>query len=370
MITGLGSARSLAEGKHGAFYNTLEEFHKYWERIDIVSPHVSGVHREQILFGNVHVHISPWPLFLHPIYFVWKCIQLCRAHRFNLMTVHDFPPFYNGIAARLIHAWTRVPYILEIMHIPGYPRAASLLELFYRGLTKMLVAWEAGPARAVRTINKTETPSFLIGAGVPGDKIRYIPAFYIDTSVFKPVPEIDKKYDIVYVARLEKNKGIQNLIEAVSLLKKEKSDISLFVVGSGPLRTILGAQIHRLGLEKNIHFAGWLTGPQAVAEAMSSARIFVNPALNEGGPRVALEAMACGLPLVTTRVGVMNDIIHNRQNGLFAGWKAPELADAIKSMLGDVALQEQCSREGIATVTIFEKAAAIEHYAHELQKLI
>src|SRR3989344_5835357 len=115
MLTGLGSATDLASDKKGAFYYTLEEFHKYWDRIDIVAPRVRGIPAgEKIFFGNVYLHVSGLPLFLHPFYFIWKCLQLHKTQKFSLMTVQEFPPFYNGIGARIIHALSDLPYILEI----------------------------------------------------------------------------------------------------------------------------------------------------------------------------------------------------------------------------------------------------------------
>src|SRR3989344_9170381 len=114
MITG---DRALAEGKHGAFYNTLEEFHKYWDRIDIICPKIS---KQQIvnsktnyqlpitnLFGNVYLHPSPWPIWLQPLWILHEGLHVLRITNYKLpitnclMTVHEFPPFYNGIGARL-----------------------------------------------------------------------------------------------------------------------------------------------------------------------------------------------------------------------------------------------------------------------------
>ena len=102
MITGLGSAKDLASGKKGAFYNTLEEFHKYWDRVDIICPRVDEKLKVQSLFGNVYLHISPWPLFFQPLFFIRKILELHKKINFDLMTVHEFPPFYNGIGARLL----------------------------------------------------------------------------------------------------------------------------------------------------------------------------------------------------------------------------------------------------------------------------
>src|SRR3989344_9485774 len=98
MITGLGSAKSLATGQRGAFHNMLEEFSQYWDRVDIICPRVeSRESRVESLFGNVYLHISPWPLVLHPFWFLKKALELHKDQKFDLITLHEFPPFYNVI---------------------------------------------------------------------------------------------------------------------------------------------------------------------------------------------------------------------------------------------------------------------------------
>ncbi len=366
MITGLGSAENLVSGKQGAFYYTLQELHRYWDRIDIIAPRSSNVkEKSEVFFGNVYVHVSPWPLILHPIFFLRKGFQLWKQHRFDLITVQEFPPFYNGIGARILHALTGVPYVLEIMHIPGLPHAASLKEIIYRWLAKVFISFDAQAARAVRVINKNQTRDFLIQAGVPKSKIYYIPAFYIDLNIFKPEP-VEKKYDLVYAARLEKNKGISNLIEAVKILKRDKPDISLLVIGSGPLKSVLERSIRRNGLEGTVAFAGWLETAQDVARTYQSARVFVNPALNEGGPRVVLEAMACGMPIITTPVGLMPDIIRDGENGIISGFSSQELAQAITRVLNEPDMGKRLAEAGSETVKEFERSAAIKNYADAL----
>ena len=80
MITGRGSAIDLASGEKGAFYNTLEEFHKYWERIDIIIPRAGGSPVESPLapFDNVFLHPSPWPLIFQSFWILKKGREIYR----------------------------------------------------------------------------------------------------------------------------------------------------------------------------------------------------------------------------------------------------------------------------------------------------
>jgi len=388
MITG---DRSLAQGKKGAFYNTLEEFHKYWERVDIICPKAQSAkrsprrslrrsagkaqnHNSKLkIFDNVYIHESPWLLIFHPFWILRQGLRIIQDTRYEIqdtiMTVHDYPPFYNGLGAWLLWRKTRIPYVLEIMHIPGHPKTAGFKEIFYKWLMRVFARYSAKRAGAVRVINQKQTPEFLIKSGVPKEKIRYIPAFYIDLETFRPMPEVKKDYDLVFAARLERNKGILNLIEVVKIVKQSKPDIKLLVIGSGSELDRIKLNAKRYTLNANIFFSGWLPTLEDVARAYNSARVFINPSLNEGGPRVVLEAMACGLPVITTRVGLMLDIIKNGDNGLFTDWNPHGIADRILHLLYSENLQKKFSSAGLELVKQFEKKAAIKNYAEKLKNL-
>ena len=317
--------------------------------------------------GNVFIHVSPWPIIFHPFWFLKKGIEIYKEQKFDLMTVQEFPPFYNGIGARLLWHKIKVPYILEIMHIPGYPRAAGFKEKFYRGLMKIFIKFDSTKAKAVRVINKKQTPDFLKKAGISELKLFYIPAFYIDLEVFSK-KNIEKKYDLVFAARLEKNKGIIELLKAIKLLVTNYHlPTKLLIIGSGPLKEELIKFVEKNGLKNNVFFSGWLATSDDVAEAYSSARIFINPSYNEGGPRVALEAMACGLPVITTEVGLMSDIIKDGDNGLFTGWQPKEIAERIILLMDNRELQNKFSVAGMELVRQFEKKAAIKNYTNKLK---
>jgi len=178
--------RSLAAGKQGAFHNTLSELRKHFDRIDVICPRVAVVRYDMSVFGNVFVHPSPWPVMFQSLWILHEGQRIARAHHPAIATVHEYAPFYNGLGARLLAKTTALPYLLEVMHVPGVPLASGIRERLYRWLTRMCIAWDARPALAVRVINEHQTPDFLVAAGVPREKLVHIPAFYIDFEVFKP----------------------------------------------------------------------------------------------------------------------------------------------------------------------------------------
>ena len=74
--------RSLAQGNQGSFYNTIEEFRKYWDRIDIICPKVTKA--DQQMFPNVFIHPSPWPIVFQSLWIFKQGKKLYREHKYLL----------------------------------------------------------------------------------------------------------------------------------------------------------------------------------------------------------------------------------------------------------------------------------------------
>ncbi|OGN01552.1 MAG: hypothetical protein A3I26_00755 [Candidatus Yanofskybacteria bacterium RIFCSPLOWO2_02_FULL_43_10] len=367
MITGLGGAVDLASDKKGAFYYTLEEFQKYWDRIDIVVPRIKNPVKN--FFGNVFIHSSPLPLFFHPLFFIYKILKLNREVKFDLMTVHEFPPFYNGIGAWIVSVFTEISYVLEIHHVPGYPKAGNIKEKIYRWLMGWFVRFDARRAKAVRVVNQKETPDFLIKAGVPREKIIYIPSAYIDLLVFRPM-DLPKKYDLIFVGRLVENKGTNLLIEAVNKLKIKNLSLKTIIVGDGPLKEKIKLQIIKHKLQDHILLYGRAKDSTEIARLLNESKTLVMPSYNEGGPRVIVEALACGVPVLATPVGIVPDLLKNGHGGEIIGWDANDIARKAEGLLNDSGKYQRYSQSGSEMAEQFEKKKAIKNYAEKLQNLI
>ena len=121
-------------------------------------------------------------------------------------------------------------------------------------------------------------------------------------------------------------------------------DVKLMLVGDGPERKKLEALAKKLHLEKNIIWTGTLRG-QAWREAFSCNDIFVTTSKSENMPLTILEAMACGLPMITADDNGLKEIIKDNKNGYLCRVdNAEEVAQKIKNTLEDFGKREQFGR--------------------------
>lgn len=352
--------RSTPQGRKGAFWYTLEELSKHFQRVDVICPRAAGSDLHP--FDNVHVHPSPRGLWYQPWWIARRGRELLAAHRHGVATVHEYPPFYNGLGARWLHFSTGVPYVLEVHHIVGHPRASSLAEWLGWWSSRWCLAMDARGAAAVRVVN-TSVGDQLVRWGVPVAKVHVVPSFYLDRDALVPDPSIPKRYDIALCARLVANKGLEEVLEAVHSL----SGVSLLIIGDGPERSRAERRVTRYDMRGRVTFLGWLPSREDVYRAIQSARVFVMNSRSEGGPRVVLEAMAVGMPVLATCVGVMPDVIAEGRNGFFTDGTPVDLAAKLRHLLQDGELRGRLGIEAQRILDRFERGAAVKIYADFLK---
>jgi glycosyltransferase involved in cell wall biosynthesis len=191
----------------------------------------------------------------------------------------------------------------------------------------------------------------LLAVGFPPERTitHYIG---VDCTFFRPVESRSgKDYTptVLHVARLAEVKGTRYLIEAFADVERCHPTAQLVIIGDGPLRASLSAQAAALGIGQQVHFLG--TQPHAtVREWMQRATVFCLPSCvtgngeQEGFGLSAVEAAACGVPIVVTRCGGLAEtVISDRTGYLVEPKSANDLAGALKTILGDA---ERCAAMG------------------------
>ena len=128
--------------------------------------------------------------------------------------------------------------------------------------------------------------------------------------------KIEKRLPIlISVGRLSRAKGYYYLIESIEKLKQKYPDVVLLILGEGKEKDKLEKQIEQKGLKNNIFLLG---NKDNVCDYLNSADLFVSSSIWEGLPTVILEAMACNLPVVATRVGGVEEIMRNNNSKFLA----------------------------------------------------
>ena len=179
----------------------------------------------------------------------------------------------------------------------------------------------------------------------------------VDLELFRRVPSdlrsglgLDGAEVVLYVGRFAPLKNVALLIEAFALLRRTRPRARLLLVGEGALEGRLRSAATRLGVAADVVFAG-AKSLSALPAYYASADVFALPSSFDNSPNVLLEAMACELPVVATRVGGVPRYVTDGENGLLVEPGQPAaLASALARLLDDAALRARLRGGGLSTV--------------------
>jgi len=176
-------------------------------------------------------------------------------------------------------------------------------------------------ARAV-TVRSRALQKLLASHGVPTNKVHVL---YngVDRAQFTPLPHAEVRRSLkvapttrllLYVGHLRIEKGVADLLDALAMLRNDR--VELLVVGDGPEHQALHGKCRALGLNGRVQWAGRKRAEEIVT-FMSAAALVCLPSHMEGVPNAALEAFACGVPVVATAVGGIPELTTD-QTGMLA----------------------------------------------------
>jgi glycosyltransferase involved in cell wall biosynthesis len=158
---------------------------------------------------------------------------------------------------------------------------------------------------------------------------------YIDCERFERGPPAQQRpYDLVYIGRFEREKGIMKLAHALSHLVERRPDVRVRLIGDGSLREDVEHVLQEGNAIERVKLTGWVDHDE-IPTYLSESRLLVLPSESEGVPKAILEAMACGTVPVATPVGGIPDIIADGDTGiLLSGNDAETVAQALDRTLG------------------------------------
>jgi len=254
--------------------------------------------------------------------------KLKKQQQFNLIDAHFAYP--DGYAATLLGKWFKVPVTVTLR---GTEVPLSKLPARRHYMMKAL-------ENATKVFSVSNSlKDLVIGLGANKEKIEVvgngidIDKFYpMDKNVVRKALDIPQSAKVmVSVGGLVDRKGFHRVIDVIPKLVIKFPDLIFLIVGGdspeGGIRNKLEQQVQQLNLKKHVRFLGALP-TEELKKPLSAADIFVLATENEGWANVFLEAMACGLPVITTDVGGNQEVVNSDKLGVIVPFGDSEALEA------------------------------------------
>ncbi len=255
------------------------------------------------------------------------------THRFDVLDV-DQMPFFPLFSARVVCALRRKTLVATWHEVWGAAYWRRYLGPL--GLAAALVERLAVYAPHLIVSNSLQTTDRLKALRTRAE-VRTVP-LGVDRSAIDsilPASGPSEQSDIIFAGRLLSHKNVDHLIDAVALLAPTRPGLRCIIVGEGPERTKLEAQVQTLRLGTIVTFRNFRPEHADLMSLMKSSKVFVLPSEREGFGLVVPEANACGLPVVTVQHddNAARHLITSGVNGTVTNLNPAALASAIGDLL-------------------------------------
>lgn len=259
--------------------------------------------------------------------------RILRAGRFDVLNTHSrIDTLLAGTAGRLVGT----PLIVRTRHLTNTVHS--------------LFAYTWVPHR-VTTVSDF-VRNYLISRGVPAEKLATVyspialPPLGLTSTLREELGLSDDAVIVCCVAIMRATKGHRNLIEAMRGLMASRPNLHLVLVGSGsPLFEQLQALVAELGLTDRIHLLGYR---RDVPQILAGSDIFALATEMEASGTVFVEAAACGLPVVGTRVGGVSEMLRDGETGrLVPSGDVPALSEALRGLIDDPQMRHDMGQTGL-----------------------
>lgn len=299
----------------------------------------------------------------------WKLSRLYARHQVDLLHAHQYTPFFYALTSRLLHRRQPVLFMEHGRHQPDYPRRKRILA------NRLLL----GRRDRVAAVGEAVRRALISNEGLPEDRIEVV---YngIDTQAFGQ-PDVDRAsvrrelglhedvFALFQVARLDYLKDHGTAVRTLGRLRDRGINARLLLIGTGPEEAVIRAQVDEQQLQEHVHFLGLR---QDVPRLLHAADAFLLTSVSEGIPLTLIEAMAAGLPVVSTNVGGTAEVVLEGETGYLAPARDEvALADALTRLHRDPDLRRQLGVAGQQRArSIFDESRMAERYAQLYQEML
>ncbi len=317
------------------FNNRVYEFDdEYWNTHHIITHQIDFVKKLSDVKDNLRAYRS--------------LKELIRRVRPDMVHCHN--PIAAALTRAAIGRKSRIK-VIYTAHGFHFYRGASPLSIIYRLAERLFAHY----TDVLVTINREDYHQALKFHLKEGGSVVMIPGVGVDLDKFVPktagLPEKeavcdsnDKVYRIVSVGELNTNKNHKTAVRAVALLNNDR--IRYDIYGKGPARQELEALIARLGLYGRVRLCGYCDD---VAAVLRDTDCFVFPSIREGLGMAALEAMACGVPVIALDQRGTRQYMRHGRNGYICDNEPAAIAGAIDRLMklppDELATMCECARD-------------------------
>ena len=335
----------LGGGAANATAYILAEYAKIPElEVSIVTASIDGAYHLEKIGGNITIHRLPIGKNAQNLHFqsqkdllqyafraYFFARKLYRENKFDLS--HSFFTVPCGFVSWLMKKQSSLPYIVSLRgsDVPGYSDRFPVIYALLKPIFRLI--WR----EAAAVISNSEGLKELALKTAPAQRIAIIHNG-IDLEKFKPLENSASREKFIITpgaSRITDRKGLNYLIEAVAKLSPKYPQIHLRIMGEGNALSKLKKLVADLQLENRVEFLGRI--PREITTPYyQEASLFVLPSLNEGMSNAMLEALASGLPLLSTATGGASELIEEGVNGLILRFKdSQDIAEKIQRLIDD-----------------------------------
>lgn len=286
---------------------------------------------------------------------------LCREHSIDILHSHFIVP--SGVIGDLISFFSGTPHVATAVEadildprascLKGYgnPMIRAAIRRVFRNARRSVSISEATKAEARREYGIGATVD-VVYYGIPKPKFSIVSR---ESLGLKP-----GDFLTLFAGRLVPRKGVRHLIEAVA--KINQPDVKAVIIGDGPQRGELAQLARSLHIEDQVLFTGFI--PEEIKfQYMANCDLFALTSIHDGYSLVILEAMHCGLPIVSTDNGGHAELVEEGNNGfLIPPADGAALADRIMGIRKDPALQKRLGNYSRSKAEIYSPEATATAY--------
>lgn len=339
--------------------------------VSYAQPFRLGHFRERVFFHEVEM--EDYPLFEHPPYSLALAVAMhdtALREDLDVMHVHYAIPHATSawVARKMLAPDKNLPIVTtlhgtDITLVGQHPS--------FHAITRFSILRSQGLTAVSRFLREETVRNF----DVPGDRIEVIPNF-IDPEVWRPgkepchrstlAPQGEKI--VMHVSNFRPVKRVEDVVEIFARIVR-KVNARLVFVGDGPDRPRAAERAEELGVRPRVLFLG---KHASVDELIACADLLLLPSSNESFGLAALEAMACGAPVVASDVGGLPEVVTSGESGyLFEPGNVDDMAGAGIELLRDPVLKARIV-EGARSVAVdrFGADAVVPLYEAHYQRLI